>query len=414
MSLQFVEPGPGTSTVSSLPLVIVYGPASSSFLQAAAASPGWATVGVLSFTETDAAAAAGLRATDRFIRFSLRASPAGEVEPSDIRRRVAEIAKERRVTLLLVACEPGMDAKSLIYVLSDQQVEEDFGDLAHLRSTVMATDARSIVDLIVRQRSHDGPWSPAGVAEQIESADIVILESGRDGANASLARAIVSALNPNALIASSDDDRRLDAILETANTRETRRPSDPTGSDSEAFGEGVIRLVYRARRPFHPQRFRDFLRAELRGVARAKGFFWLATKMDVVGGLNVAGTDKQAAPVGEWWAAIADELPSGTQCPEAVRNEWMEPFGDRRQALSFVGVHMDAMRLRERLEACLLTDSEMAAGARAWAALPDPFPDWSQAPHEHECGDHCHHEHQHEHEHEQACHQESHRCCQGH
>ena len=412
MSLQVTEPDRVSAAVESLPLVIVYGPRTSSFLQTAAANSSSGTVGVLSFAEADAAAAAaGL--LDPFIRFSLRASAAGEIEPSDIRRRVAEIARDRRVTLLLVACEPGMDAKSLIFVLSDQQAKEDFGELAQLQSTVMATDASSVGDLLVRGHTQDRRWSAAAIAEQIESADTVVLESGRDAEEGALALAIVSALNPDALMVSADDGIGLDVILERLNPRQTRRAGDATPgrspaqrSDVESFGEGVSRLVYRARRPFHPQRFHDMLKAELHGVVRANGFFWLATKMDVVGGLNVAGSEKQVAPVGEWWAAIADELPSGAECPEAVRNEWVEPFGDRRQALSFVGLGMDAARLRERLEACLLTDSEIAAGATAWETLPDPFPDWS-ARHEHECGDHC------EHEHERGCHDESHCCCHG-
>ena len=52
------------------------------------------------------------------------------------------------------------------------------------------------------------------------------------------------------------------------------------------------------------------------------------------------------------------------------------------------------------LDACLLTEEEMAGGDQAWAALPDPFAEaWEReaaegdGPHEHE------HEHAHAHAH---------------
>ena len=53
--------------------------------------------------------------------------------------------------------------------------------------------------------------------------------------------------------------------------------------------------------------------------------------------------------------------------------------GDRRQELVFIGIGMNEKRLREMLNACLLTNEEWRAGPRAWAKLPDPFPRWSEA-----------------------------------
>ncbi|MFO7704867.1 MAG: GTP-binding protein, partial [Halopseudomonas sp.] len=47
-----------------------------------------------------------------------------------------------------------------------------------------------------------------------------------------------------------------------------------------------------------------------------------------------------------------------------------------RQELVFIGQHIDFAQLARELDACLLTDAEMAAGAEAWQALPDPFDPW--------------------------------------
>ena len=40
---------------------------------------------------------------------------------------------------------------------------------------------------------------------------------------------------------------------------------------------------------------------------------------------------------------------------------------------------MDEAALRARLDACLLTDEELAAGPAAWMCLHNPFSDWPQA-----------------------------------
>ena len=62
-------------------------------------------------------------------------------------------------------------------------------------------------------------------------------------------------------------------------------------------------FVYRARRPLHPEKFWDLIQKPFPGVFRAKGFFWLATRMSVVGGLNIAGSECHYSPAGQWWAA---------------------------------------------------------------------------------------------------------------
>ena len=50
-----------------------------------------------------------------------------------------------------------------------------------------------------------------------------------------------------------------------------------------------------------------------------------------------------------------------------------------RQELVFIGQGLDEERIRQALDACLLSDEQLLRGRDFWATLPDPFPAWEQA-----------------------------------
>ena len=49
------------------------------------------------------------------------------------------------------------------------------------------------------------------------------------------------------------------------------------------------------------------------------------------------------------------------------------PYGDRRQELVLIGIDIDRQAIESRLEECLLTDDEFAAGPEVWTLWDDPF-----------------------------------------
>ena len=62
----------------------------------------------------------------------------------------------------------------------------------------------------------------------------------------------------------------------------------------------------------------------------------------------------------------------------AIMKNWQAEVGDCRQELVFIGQNIDFAQLTAELDACLLSDAEMALGADAWLALPDPFGPWHE------------------------------------
>ena len=143
---------------------------------------------------------------------------------------------------------------------------------------------------------------------------------------------------------------------------------------------GVSSFVYRARRPFHPQKIHDVLNGDLPGVIRAKGHFWIATRPDWLAEFSLAGALSSIKPMGNWWATVPKERwPDHPQAREYLAHHWQEPYGDRRQELVFIGAGMDKAAITARLDAALVGD-ETSFVPHQWEDLPDPFPGWRRAP----------------------------------
>jgi G3E family GTPase len=135
--------------------------------------------------------------------------------------------------------------------------------------------------------------------------------------------------------------------------------------------------MYRAYRPFHPQRFFEWFRVEHAGLERVKGIAWLATRSLLVGGISRTRRQSSAGAAGIWWAALPrEDWPEDEPSLRAMQATWREPYGDRRQELVLLG---EAERLTpaiHKLNACLLRDAEFALPLREWSTFPDPFPEW--------------------------------------
>lgn len=264
---------------------------------------------------------------------------------------------------------------SMITVVDALNFLKDFESLDSLRERELGAgeeDDRDIVDLLV---------------DQVEFSDTIIVNKisllSEEKKNRLLT--ILRSLNADAEILTTDYSKvPLTKVLNTGRFDFDKASQSPLWL-KELRGEhtpeteeyGIKSFVYGNRRPFHPNRFYEWLHSEKPGLVRAKGFVWVATKMDWVILYSQAGNLSSYKPEGYWWASIPEEeIPDDPDVFENLQAHWLEPWGDRRQEIVLIGRDMDEKKLRAALDKCLLSDSEYKAGPTKWASLEDPFPDW--------------------------------------
>ncbi|MDW2264177.1 zinc metallochaperone GTPase ZigA [Vibrio sp. 1557] len=237
-------------------------------------------------------------------------------------------------------------------------------------------DERSVADLLV---------------DQVEFADVILISKTDLAEKSEIERllAILKTLNTSATILPiSNGEVELDAVLDTQSFSFEKAQQAP-GWLKEMRGEhipeteeyGISSFAYHARRPFHPEKFYDFLHnaKDYGKLIRSKGYFWLATRPEFVGQWSQAGGIARYGVAGMFWKAIPkEEWPTDQDYLDAINDVWQEPYGDMRQELVFIGQGLEQEKLIARLNECLLTEDEMEQGLDYWLSLEDPFPEWEQ------------------------------------
>ncbi|MCX6941932.1 MAG: GTP-binding protein [Verrucomicrobia bacterium] len=118
---------------------------------------------------------------------------------------------------------------------------------------------------------------------------------------------------------------------------------------------GIRSFVFEARRALVREKFVAWLARDLpQGLLRAKGFFWFAEQAADIGFLSVAGGAVRTEFVGTWAAALVEAgVITAAAVPANAREKWVEPQGDRRVELVFIGVGLDEAAMRLGLARCL-------------------------------------------------------------
>lgn len=320
----------------------------------------------------------------------------------DLLKEVRRLAAQGRFDYLLI--ESTGIAEPLPVATTFEFIDEDgvsLSDVARLDTMVTVVDT---AHLLRDYSSHDFLKDRGEVAgdederplvqllvDQIEFADVIILNKTdiATPAEREAAHTIVRSLNAGARIVETshgkvDPRSILDTRLfdfDTAHRHPTwfKELNGFKEHQPETEEYGISSFVYRARGPFEPAKLHAFFSKPWPGVIRAKGFFWLATRPQWVGEIAQAGALVRHEAIGYWWAAVPrSNWPTEDNLVQRINNSWHELWGDRRQEIVFIGTReMDQAAIRAELDACLLALPKAGkVDTKAWANLPDPFPQW--------------------------------------
>jgi G3E family GTPase len=263
---------------------------------------------------------------------------------------------------------------TMVTVVDAKNFLLDYRSLDNLKDRELEAgeeDERSIVDLLVDQVE----FSDTIIVNKI---DLITKDEKKE------LTGILYSLNPESeLIFTNQSKVELNKVLNTGKFN-FEKASQSSGWLKELRGDhipeteqyGISSFVYRARRPFHPERFYDWLLLDKPWMVRAKGYFWIASSHNHAFLLSQAGQLSNFDAAGYWWAAVPRESwildEEGIKDIERISEE---PYGDRRQELVLIGTKMDKDNIIQQLDNCLLTDQELSLGYDTWIEWDDPFSD---------------------------------------
>lgn len=242
------------------------------------------------------------------------------------------------------------------------------------------------------------------LVEQVEFANVILLNKTDLASEAEKEKAlkVIKTLNPNAKILTSQYAKiPLTEILNTGLFDMKAAAESPgwlltlkEGGSGEVVSEadeyGVGTFVYRARKPFHPKKFANWMDSimhfanewrvlpedvrkeksdekhqtmlrEYGNVLRAKGFCWMAGRDTFMIGVALSGRIGGLAAIMPWYTLIPRDQ-WGVEDPKdlaVINGKFEEPHGDRRQEIVFIGTDLNVDGIRDALDACLLTKKEL-------------------------------------------------------
>ena len=271
------------------------------------------------------------------------------------------------------------DLDTMVTVVDAVNFLKDYDEAKYLQETgesLGEEDERSVADLLV---------------DQVEFADIILVSKTDlvELQQVERLEAILKTLNTDAkVLPISQGQIDVDAVLNTGLFNFERAEQAPWWLKEmrgqhvpETEEYGISSFNYQARRPFHPEKFYHFLHntKSYGTLLRSKGYFWLASRPQFVGQWSQAGGIARYGFAGMFWKAVPKkEWPTDEESLTSIEEKWVEPFGDMRQELVFIGQGLEQNNITQALDKYLLSDEEVFRGNEYWMTLKDPFPAWEQ------------------------------------
>ena len=278
-----------------------------------------------------------------------------------------------------VSLSDAANLDTMVTVVDAVNFIKDYEEAKYLQETgesLGEDDERSVADLLV---------------DQIEFADVILISKTDlvEDKDIDKLKAIIKTLNTQAeIIPIKEGNVEIDKVLNTG-LFDFAKAKEAPGWLKEMRGEhspeteeyGISSFTYTARRPFLPEKFYNFLHStEKYGkLIRSKGFFWLGSRLEYAGQWSQAGGIARYGFAGMFWRSVPkQDWPTDEQTLASIKANWVEPFGDMRQELVFIGQGLDESAIKKALDECLVSEDDMLKGEEFWGNLNDPFPPWPE------------------------------------
>ena len=304
----------------------------------------------------------------------------------DLMIEVEKLAKEDRFDYLLIEStgisEPIPVAQTFSFESEDGAI--DLSKFSYVDTMVTVVDAFNFMkDFSSSQFLKDRDLTDIEgdertivnlITDQIEFANVILLNKTDLVSQSEVKNLqdIINKLNPKAQVIKTEYSRvdisevvgtgRFD-FEEAENSagwiQELENEHTP---ETEEFGIGSF--VFRSKKPFHPERFFNFIQNDFpTNVIRSKGLFWLGSRSDQALIWSSAGGSIKSDPAGVWWASMPFSerinYSAFVDNQASIESDWEPPFGDRKIELVFIGQQLNPDIIKNQLENCLLNDEEL-------------------------------------------------------
>lgn len=319
----------------------------------------------------------------------------------DLIKEVERLAAENRFDYLLIESsgisEPIPVAQTFCYV--DPVNHIDLSRFSYIDTMVTVVDCQNffrdfstsdlLLDRDLTNMKGDDRTIVNLLTDQIEFANVILLNKIDlvDNHTVGLLEAAIHKLNPGAkIIRASFGQVHLEEIIGTGNfdfeeasmSAGWQKELETDGHTPETEQYGISSFVYRNKRPFHPQRFWNYLNKDYpMGVIRAKGLFWLASRPDEAFNFSQAGGSSRLDKAGVWWCSMpySDRIkyPAFVYNQQVIESGWSKKWGDRINEIVFIGQDIAKEQMVSDLNLCLLQENEEYLLENNIAFM-DPFP----------------------------------------
>ncbi len=319
----------------------------------------------------------------------------------DLLKEVEKLANENRFDYLLIEStgisEPLPVAQTFTY--QDEQNNIDLSRISKLDTLVTVVDCFNFLkdysaidtlkDRAITDMQDDYRTIVNLLTDQIEFANVIVLNKTDliKPNELGMLKAMITKLNAKAVIVESQFGKvPLSSILNTG-LFDFETTSQSAGwieelnkpyHQPETEEYGISSFVYRSRKPFHPERYWNYLNNEWHAnIIRSKGLFWIASKPNEALNWSQAGGSLRAEKAGVWWCSMpyADRIQYAAfvENKEIIEAKWHKQFGDRENELVIIGQDMNKEAIIAELDNCLCTDDEIIEMNNG-VSFKDPFP----------------------------------------